>query len=271
MPPIANRCVPLLCIALLGACAHTGGYGALHAPDHAPELSAASGNDREMYLDLIRQMQQRGLFYASLAHIDAYRAAHGETPALRRLEADALRETGQADIALVRYRGLLDTNEAAAAWHGIGLVEAARSRWNEAIEALEEAVKRDPIDVACLGDLGYARLRAGDVAGAREPLAKAAELDPANAKAAANLALLFTVEGDPARAERLMQSGALTPTARQAIARMATEWQAGQRTASTERAEPAQRAAGAVAGVRGSMLERFGAAAITQGENSDVR
>ncbi len=51
-------------------------------------------------------MQQQGAWYASLAHVDAFRQRYGDPPALRLLQADALRETGQADAAIALYRAL---------------------------------------------------------------------------------------------------------------------------------------------------------------------
>jgi Flp pilus assembly protein TadD len=180
-------------------------------------------NDRATYLSLIRTMQERGLFYASLAHIDAFRAAYGDSPELSRLQADALRETDQQDRAMERYRGLLASSQAAAAWHGIGLIEARQGHIGEATHALDEAVNRDPTNAVYLGDLGYARIRADDDRGAREPLAKAAELDPRNAKAVANLALLFTLEGDGATATQLMDRAGLSATARSELQRLAGE------------------------------------------------
>lgn len=212
----------LLLVALLCGCAH-GGYGAMRAMPSEPDTPVAPANDRATYLDLIKTMQQRGLFYASLAHIDAYRAAFGDNPELSRLQADALRETDQQDAAMERYRGLLGTAQAAAAWHGIGLIDARQGHMEDAARALDEAVQRDPTNATYLGDLGYARIRADDDRGARVPLAKAAELDPKNAKAVANLALLFTLEGDDGGAGQLMERAGLSPAARSEVQRLASD------------------------------------------------
>jgi hypothetical protein len=70
-------------------------------------------------------MQQQGAWYASLAHVDAFRQRYGDRPALRLLQADALRETGQADAAIALYRELSSGPQAAAAAHGLGLIAAA--------------------------------------------------------------------------------------------------------------------------------------------------
>ncbi|KAG0926630.1 hypothetical protein G6F60_015025 [Rhizopus arrhizus] len=71
-------------------------------------------------------MQQQGAWYASLAHVDAFRQRYGDRPALRLLQADALRETGQADAAIALYRELSTGPQAAAAAHGLGLIAAHR-------------------------------------------------------------------------------------------------------------------------------------------------
>ena len=121
--------VPFAVVAaclLLGACAQHGGY--LHQapqPSLLPSSQPTAAGNRAMYLDLIRQMQEKGAYYASLAQLDAYRQRYGNPPELRRLQADAQRETGQAAQAEAVYRGLLDTDQVAAAWHGLGLIDAA--------------------------------------------------------------------------------------------------------------------------------------------------
>lgn len=212
----------LLLALLLCGCTHEG-YGAIRSAPQEPDAPTVPTNDRVTYLGLIKTMQQRGLFYASLAHLDAYRASYGDSPELSRLQADALRETDQQAAAMERYRSLLGTAQAAGAWHGIGLIEARQGHMDEAARALDEAVQRDPTNAAYLGDLGYAHLRTGDNQGARVPLAKAAELDPKSAKATANLALLFTLEGDEATATQLMQRAGLSDAARGEVQRLADE------------------------------------------------
>lgn len=212
---------------LLGGCASsTGGYGAMHTPAAVMAASQplpTTADDRVMYMQLIRKMQTRGLYYASLAHIDAYARRYGDTPQLAILRADALRETRQPDAAAAIYRKLRDGPQAAAAWHGLGLVAADKGQYAQAVEYLTKAVHKAPINAAYLGDLGYARLRAGDVNGAREPLAKAAELDAGSTKAVANLALLLMVQGKTRKAESMMQKAKLPQATRQAVMRQAVQ------------------------------------------------
>ncbi len=53
-----------------------------HREDQAPDTPG-------MYLALIDRMQAQGLFFASLAHIDAYEKQYGTTPDTVLLRADA--------------------------------------------------------------------------------------------------------------------------------------------------------------------------------------
>jgi len=262
---------------LLAACATPGGY-----PNHArAEARLADAQEPSpqdspgMYLELIRRMQQQGAYYASLAHIDAFRQRHGTLPELQQLRADALRETGQTEAAETAYRSLLGGNQAAAAWHGLGLLAATAGHYQLAAQHLQQAVEREPINATYLGDLGYARLCAGQLAEAREPLAKAAELEPTSTKAVSNLALWAMLQGDPARAEAIMQRAELAAPARDAVYRLASQLRRNATaqtsnpptpsttTTSTSplpsvRSQPRRVPPPQIAGIPGGMLERFG-------------
>jgi len=248
---------------LLAACGKTlGGY-----PNHtstaslvAPSNSAR--DDKTVYMDLIRQMQQQGAYYASLAHIDAYRQRFGSTPELLRRKADALRATGQLDVARTLYRSLLNGDQAAAAWHGLGLVEAQSGHAIAADDALLKATELEPVNAAYLSDLGYARLCDGQTASAKDPLAMAAELDPTNAKVIANLALWAMLMGDSARADAIMQRGELPASSQDDVRRLAMQLASRRTHASTSTTRPtattssANEAAGGT-DVPASMLKRF--------------
>ncbi|GHH59860.1 tetratricopeptide repeat protein [[Pseudomonas] boreopolis] len=204
---------------LLAACAH-GGY--MRPPVAAETLSEPSPqDDRGMYLELIRRMQREGAYYASLAHIDAYRKRFPDTPVLRSLQAEALRRTGRGDEAAEIYRGLLKGPEAAAAWHGLGLIAATQERSGDAEFALAKAVELDPLNVDYLGDLGFNRLRNGQAEEARAPLAQAAELAPGDPRAAANLALWMLLHGQASQAEAIMRQATLPDATRNEVYRLA--------------------------------------------------
>lgn len=258
----AARTLTVLALCMLAACGKTlGGY-----PNHAAEPSLvapskAARDDRTVYMDLIRQMQQQGAYYASLAHIDAYRQRFGDTTEVRRLQADALRETGQADAARTVYQGLTAGDQAAAAWHGLGLVAAQQGQDAQAERALLKATRLDPVNAAYLSDLGYARLCAGRFAEAREPLAMAAELAPSNAKVLANLALWAMLTGNDAQADGIMQRAALSAAGRDDVRRLAIQLAARRvQPRATGAAHPPMTATSTPKpDVPGSMLQRFSA------------
>jgi len=221
MPDLRNTCLLFALVAVAGGCSSTTPKylraPSLAAPEPAPQDS------RNAYLELIERMQQQGAWYASLAHVDAFRQRYGDPPALRLLQADALRETGQADAAVTLYRDLSSGPQAAAAAHGLGLIAARRDDDAGSEQALAQATQLQPLNTSYLGDLGYARLRAGRFEQAREPLAKALELSPGNAKATANLALWAVLRGDTATAERLAQQANLNEETRNSIQQQAAQ------------------------------------------------
>jgi len=218
----------MLASALLAGCA-TDSAKIYAQQNEAAQLrqqaaeKAPTPDNKGMYLGLIQQMQEQGMYFASLAHIDAYEQQNGSTPELQRLRADALRETRQTAAADAAYRKLLGSAEAAAAWHGLGLMAAQSGDYPAAITALREAAKREPTNPVVLSDLGYALLRSGDIAGARVPLAQAAELAPDNRKMIGNLALFLLVSGDPEKARAVMEKASLSADIRTKIYGLAAE------------------------------------------------
>ncbi len=213
----------LACTLLLPGCGAGGGHvrggpqASLAAPGPDPR------NDRGMYLDLIRKMQEQGAWYASLAHVEAHRQKYPDSPGLRLLEAHALRETGQYARAGAIYDGLTGGSGGAAAWHGLGLIAAKRGDDTAASDAFSRATRLDPLHEGYLGDLGFSLLRSGRVAAARVPLAKAAELAPGSPKAVANLALWALLADQPTQAESIMRRADLPPDSRAEVYRLAAE------------------------------------------------
>lgn len=232
------------CSLLLQACgAVRSGYPGHNQIPSLADPSKPATDNKAMYLDLIRQMQQQGAYYASLAHIDAFRLHYGNPPQLQRLQADALRETGQKAAARQIYQAMLRGPQAAPAWHGLGLIAASDKQYEEAEKDLFKATQLEPINVTYLSDLGYARLVAGHIAAAHEPLAEAAELDPTNAKVIANLALWASLNGNASESEAIMQRANLPKETRDAVRRLALnlrmQSKAGdQATASSSGIEP---------------------------------
>jgi len=220
--PAARSALLLFALATLatGCASSTAKY--LHTPTLA-EPTPAPQDSRNTYLELIARMQQQGAWYASLAHVDAFRQRYGDLPALRLLQADALRETGQTTAASALYQQLGNGPQAAAAAHGLGLIAAHAGDDAAAEQALARASQLQPLNTDYLGDLGYARLRAGQFEQAREPLAKALELTPGNAKATANLSLWALLRGDTATAEQLARQANLNDETRRSIQQQAQQ------------------------------------------------
>jgi len=217
----AARCACAAALALLGACAsQQSGYGVGPQAEREALLAQARRDPAPdtpgMYLGLIERMQQQGLYFASLAHIDAYEKQYGVSPDSTLLRADALRMTDQPDASAAAYRQLLHTPLAARGHRGLGLLAGGQGDFGRAASELEQAALVAPTDATVLSDLGYARLRAGDVAGARVPLMKAAELDAANPKIV-NIALFLLASGQVSDAQALMNQQKLALDVRAAI------------------------------------------------------
>ncbi|CAM2174788.1 tetratricopeptide repeat protein [Burkholderia cepacia] len=195
---------------LLGACAtKENGYGVGVQTERAALIQAADQKQAVpdtpgMYLGLIQRMQAQGLYYASLAHIDSYDKTYGAIPESTLLRADALRMTDQPAASAAVYTQLLKTPLAARGYRGLGLIAGAAGDFDRAAQALRQASELAPTDASLLSDLAYAKLRSGDVVGARVPLMKAAELDQRNPKIVSNLVLYLLASGRTQDAQRLM-------------------------------------------------------------------
>jgi Flp pilus assembly protein TadD len=208
----------------LGGCASKmeSGYGVgIQAEREAALQQSQQKQDAPdtpgMYLALIDRMQSQGLFYAALAHIDAYEKQYGATPDTILLRAEALRQTGQAQSSADAYTKLLNTPLAARGYRGLGLLAGAAGDFAKASEFFDTSTRMQSTDALTLSDLGYARLRLGDVALARVPLMKAAELAQDNPKILCNVALLLLAEGQAAEAQGLIAQQKFSPEVQRAI------------------------------------------------------
>ena len=171
----------------------------------------------------IKEAQDQGRYFASLAFIDEYDVKYGKPPEVEILRAEALRKTDQHAQSEEIYRRLTKTRQKAQAWHGLGLMAGQRGDFAEAAKNLENASSAAPSDAVILSDLAYARMRLGDLEGARIPIGKAAELMPQNPKVLSNMALYLLVRGATPAAEQVMQSANLSQQARQQIYALADQ------------------------------------------------
>ncbi len=217
-------------LALAGCASAPGGYG-LASPQLNDEAllrqqvanKEPEANSRGMYISLIREMQDTGLYFASLAHIDAFEQKYGAVPEVELMRGHALREAGQVKESETVYRKLLQTPVGAAAWQGLGLLAGARSDYGSAVTALREAAQRDPTNALIVSDLGYALLRNGDTTAARLPIVQAAELAPGSSKILGNLAVFLQVSGDTKRADVVMKKAGLSEQAQLAVRKLAAD------------------------------------------------
>ena len=186
-------------------------------PAEAAQEIRRDESNPDFYLELIAGMQQKRLFYASLAHLDVFEQRWpGDRRALL-LRADALRSTGDLERARQHYRHLLEKDALPGAWHGFGLIAAAEGDLPAATTALGQAAALAPIDVRILNDLGYLQLLLGEQDAARLSLHKAAELAPENRQVGANLALWYLLAGNAERAERIMEQHGFAEAQRLAV------------------------------------------------------
>lgn len=179
--------------------------------------SNAVADSTATYLKLVEQMQRDGLWFASLAHIDALEQRWGASPDSMRMRADALRQTEQPEESRKLYAKLMGTPLEAAGYRGLGLLAGSEGDYPQAVRLLEQAQRRTPTDGVLLSDLGYAQMRAGSIPQARVPLMQALQLAPDNTQVQANAALYLQVSGQPAQADALMESSRMNSITRAAI------------------------------------------------------
>lgn len=191
------------------------------AQKEAAERPALLADNRATHLQLVTQMQQKGLYFASLAHIDALQQRWGGDAELDLLRADALRQTGQTANARVVYSQLLTTPMKARAAHGLGLLAGRAGDFQGAVGFLQQATQAAPTDADVLNDLGFALMQQGQWADARLPLMKASELASDNPRIWSNVALFLTLDGQTKQAMDVAESRQLSAVARNQIVEMA--------------------------------------------------
>lgn len=195
-----------LLVPALSACSGLWGDDTpRRAPNPADQMPAAAPldaeNSRDLYLGIVDKLRQRGKSRAALAYLDDYDNRHPGDLRAQTLRADAFLDIRDYDRAEAIYRELLAGDEAAAAYDGLGRVAAGRGEWAKAQAQFHEAVRREPINVKYLNDLGFAQMRIAAYQDALFTLRQASELAPENAMVRNNLILCLDVagEGDTAR------------------------------------------------------------------------
>lgn len=241
------------------------------------------------YVSLIRKMQEQGLYYASLAHIDAYEQRYGRAPEILLMRADALRETDQPVAAEVGYRAVIAATSTmgagtpgallnAGAWRGLGITAGRQGNFAEAARCLQVAAQANPTDATTESDFGYALMRAGEVEQARVPLMQAQQMAVSNPKVAGNLVIWLAANDRKDDAASLIAHAQLSPTARRAIdedvARVKDAWRnrrlARERVPAVPLVPRAMPAAAAAAASTSAPRPSAGALALQRGRLLDT-
>lgn len=223
-PLLSYSAVAFAGLALLAGCGapktHYPAAAAAQEQVRAAEAATPEGDPLATHRRLVEQMQREGMWYASLAHIDVLEQQGSPSPTVLRLRADALRQTGQNAASRAIYTRLsqvTSASDAAAGLHGLGLLAGAEGDFAQAATWLEQARQRSPADARVIGDLGYARLRAGQLVQARVPLMQAAQLQPQDVRAQLNLATWLLASEQGAQAEQMLTALKQGDAARQAV------------------------------------------------------
>lgn len=263
-------------MALLSGCSSMGNLLGQNQPVLSPAAKAAADRPLEQeavvdtqdtYLSLVKQMQSKSLWYASIAHLDALDKQWGASSDSRLLRADALRQVGQLSAAIPIYQGLLGSAKDGAARYGLGRVAAEQGDFRSAAQQMEQARMSNPVDSRLLTDLGYAYLRARDLNAARIPLMQAAQLNPEDAQANVNLSLFMMVSGQSAQAEEFMRQRKLDAQTQQLVKEQAGEWL---RDASLAAAKPAAAATGKVVNLSRPEVKTAPEAVASSGKSAEV-
>jgi len=271
MPPLAAATM-----ALLSGCSSMGNLLGQNQPVLSPAAMAAADrplekeavvDTQDTYLSLVKQMQSKSLWYASIAHLDALDKQWGASSDSRLLRADALRQVGQLSAAIPIYQGLLGSAKDGAARYGLGRVAAEQGDFRSAAQQMEQARMSNPVDSRLLTDLGYAYLRAHDLNAARIPLMQAAQLNPEDAQVNVNLSLFMMVSGQSAQAEEFMRQRKLDAQTQQLVKEQAGEWL---RIASLAAAKPAAAATGKVVNLSRPEVKTAPEAVASSGKSAEV-
>ncbi|ODP37705.1 tetratricopeptide repeat protein [Sphingomonas turrisvirgatae] len=184
------------------------GTAAASGQDGAAPPATLTGTDarsRSLYLTLIRNLRRAGQVHAALAHLDAFDRQFPRSDDAALLRGDCLTDIARhAEAAAVFQKLTRGKQAAAAAYAGLGRIDALSERWAAAAANYALAVQRAPTMAAYLSDYGFVLLRAQRPRDAVFRLRQAVELDAGDARARNNLILALAASGDDAAARQLL-------------------------------------------------------------------
>jgi Flp pilus assembly protein TadD len=181
-------------------------------PSRVATAVDAERDEPRLHLELIEKMLDGRRPYAALAHLDALEPEIARRPEARLLRAETLRRLDRLDEAREIYEKLLDTELAALAHRGLGLLEASHGNLAGAVTELRRASSLHPTSARIRNDLGYALIQTGSLEEARSELVTALQLG-GSGRSARNLVLLYLVAGDTGSAERFAREHDIRPEA----------------------------------------------------------
>jgi tetratricopeptide (TPR) repeat protein len=179
-----------------------------------------------------------------IAELDAVARHQSDQPGGRMRLALLANHRGDHDTAAANMRKAADWDGSSAApLRDLAVHYSQQNRPRDAVEALREAVKREPNNADLPYLLSLAQAEAGDTKGTEESLLAAIRLDPNHARAHYNLGLLYNSQGKRADAivalRKAVQLDPLDPAPPYALATI--HLQLGQREAAAEAAREALR------------------------------
>ena len=148
----------------------------------------------------VGQPEQAGRYYLEAVKRD------GDNAAVRRAYGRMLLVQGNHAAAAEQYQAALKSDsDDVKALNGLGVAYDQMGKHGKAQEQYRRVLKNDPEHLIALGNLGLSLIAAGDVAGAIEKMAPAADSLKMTSNLRQNLALAYVVSGREAAAQKLLR------------------------------------------------------------------
>lgn len=203
--PCRSGVMITVAIAAVGTVAPVMAQQATPSPLGTPQaITGRDAKSRALYLALITNLRNSGQVHAALAHLDAFDRQFPRADDAAVLRGNCLADLKDYAGASLVFQRLLRGRQAAAAYAGLGRVEALNERWSSAVANYASAVQLAPTSPSYLSDYGFVLLRAGRPWDAVFRLRQAVELSPGDARARNNLILALAASGEAAEARRLL-------------------------------------------------------------------
>lgn len=191
---------------LAGLCAALALAGCQTAPA-TPRTAAGeqtmppTPQEDQVFLALIRGMNDKGQSQAALAFLDDYLKRNPNDIGGLTLRGDALLRTGQIDAAEAVFVDLDRRRVQPAAAFGLGQVRAKVNDWAGASAQFARAAEAAPTDTRILNNYGFALLKLQQYPKAYDVLARAVQLSPDNQQIKTNFVIAALNSGHDREAQ----------------------------------------------------------------------